>query len=479
MKKNQSPEKAAAKQAKADLKRKREIERREKDLAAPRGKSYLIYLFFIVCLIYITDEVASAIGTLLKTEIANDMLAKYGDKSVGTLNLFMTVTAPVAAFGVIYKPLADRFGRKPFLLINTFGMCLGLVIIYMTNSIAGYLVGAALVQFFITHDMQVVYIMESAPDKHRAKIYSCIKAIAMLGVLMIPILRKTLMHETSQWRRVYIIPALVGLIVCVIALFLAKETDAFNRARINYLKGNVEENGTDKSGGMIASVKFMLKHKQLRWLFIALIFCETGFIFTTDYEVIMSYGYAGRFLEQGLFADLPAALESVGVNQITDAIFLYPVGCALSQLLPGFISDKFGRKKSAVTMSALAMLCFLVFWLGSRYGLNPYVVGFFCGASVGFFWANIDTISLITGESTPTALRSSVLAVTYIPLGLGIGISYGFANLFMMLFGNTVVGIVSLCLAVPGLFADFLILSSKVKDTRGVDLTAVRGDEWD
>lgn len=470
---------SAEKQAKIDERRRKEIAKREAQLSAPRGKGYLFYLFFIICLIYITDEVASAIGTLLKTEIANDMLAKYGESSVGMLNIFMSVTAPVAALGVIYKPLADKFGRKPFLLINTFGMCLGLVIIYATESIAGYLIGATLVQFFITHDMQVVYIMESAPDKHRAKIYSAIKCIAMLGVLLIPILRKTLMHTTSQWRRIYIIPAVIGFVVCLVALLLAKETDAFNRARINYLKGNTEENGTDSDGGMIASLKFMFQHKQLKWLFLALIFCETGFILTTDYEVIMTYGYANRFLEQGLFTSLEQAVESVGVDQITTALFLYPVGCAISQLFPGFISDKFGRKQSAVSMSVAAMVCFLVFWLGSRYGLDPRIVGFFCGASVGFFWANIDTICLITGESTPTALRSSILSITYIPLGIGIGISYGVSALMMASRGNSIVGIVSLCLAVPGLFADFLILTMKVRDTKGVDLTKVKGDEWD
>lgn len=460
-------------------KARKEIERREKQLAKPHGKSYLACLFFIIGIIYITDEVASAIATLMKTEIANDMLAKYGDSSVGVLDMLGMVSVPFMALGILYKPLADKFGRKPFLIINTFGMCLGLVIIYMTNTIAGYVAGSCFVQFFVTHDMQVVYIMESAPAKHRAKIYSSLKCIAMLGVMIIPLMRKTMMHSTSEWRNVFILPAIIGFVVCIVSIFLAKETDTYNIARINYLKGNTEENGTESGGGMIDSLKFAMSHKQLRWLFIALIFCETGFIMTSDYQVIMSYGFANNFLSQGLFTSLDEALESVSANEITTALFMYPVGCAISQLFPGFISDKFGRKKSAVTMSASALICFLVFWLGSRYGFNPSVVGLFCGASVGFFWSNIDTISLMTGESTPTVLRSSVLSVSYIPLGLGIGISYGVAMPLMTHFGNGTVGIISLCLTVPGLLADFIILNAKVKDTKGVDLKTVKGDEWD
>lgn len=460
-------------------KARREIEKREAQLAKPHGRQYLACLFFIISIIYITDEVASSIGTLMKTEIANDMMAKFGDASVSRLDILGFVSVPFMALSFVYKPLADRYGRKPFLILNTLGMCLGLIIIYATDSVIGYVAGSCFVQFFITHDMQVVYIMESAPVKHRAKIYSSIKCIAVLGVMIIPLLRKMFMHETSQWRNVYIVPAIIGLVICVVSVFLAKETDTFNIARINYLKGNTEENGTESGGGVIDSLKFAFSHKQLKWLFLALVFCETGFIMTTDYQVIMTYGFANKFLSQGLFTSLDDALRSVGVNEITTALFMYPVGCAFSQLFPGFISDRFGRKKSAVTMASGALLCFLVFWLGSRYGFNPGVVGFFSGASVGFFCSNIDTISLMAGESTPTVLRSSLLSATYLPLGLGIGISYGVAMPLMSHFGNGSVGIISLCLTVPGLLADFLILTLKVRDTKGVDLKAVKGDEWD
>jgi len=457
----------------------KEIAKRQKQLDKPRSKFYLAYLFFIISIIYITDEVASALATFMKTEIANDMMSRFGDASVSMLDIITVISFPFMALGVIYKPLADKFGRKPFLVLNTFGMCLGLLIVNMTESIPGYVIGACMTQFFITHDMQVVYIMETAPAKHRAKIYSCIKCIAMLGVLVIPLLRRTLMHETSQWRSVYLLPGLVGLGVSVVAIFLAKETEAFNLARINYLKGSTEENGTESSGGVIPSLKFALSHKQLRWIFLALFFSETGFIMTNDYQVIMTYGYANNFLSKGLFTDLSTAVESVGVNQITTALFFFPIGCALSQLVPGFISDKFGRKKSAVIMSASAILFFVSFWLGSRYGLNPQLVGFLCGASVGFFWANIDTLCLIAGESTPTALRSSVLSVTYLPLGLGIGISFGVSIPLMNIFGNSAVGIIALALTVPGLLADFIILTTKVHDTKGIDLTTVKGTEWD
>ncbi|MCR5151147.1 MAG: MFS transporter [Clostridiales bacterium] len=459
-------------------KKAKEIAKRQKQLNAHRSSFYLVYLFFIISIIYITDEVASQMAAFMKTEIANDMLAKFGEASVSRLDIITFVSFPFMALGILYKPLADRFGRKPFLIINTFGMCLGLLIIYLTESVFGYIVGSCLVQFFVAHDMQVVYIMESAPDKHRAKIYSSIKCIAMLGVLLIPLLRKLLMSDVSQWRRVYLLPGIAGMLVSIAAIFLTKETDAYNISRINILEGKACET-ENKSGSVIQALRFVWKHKQLRFIFLALVFSETGFVFTIDYQVIMSYGYAGFSLANGLASSLESALQSVGINEVTTALFFFPIGCALSTLATGFISDKFGRRISAVVMSGSAALFFLAFFLGSNKGLSPQAVGFLCGASVGTFWSNIDTICLMAGESTPTALRSSVLAASFLATGLGIGISFMVSVPLLSVFGNSSIGWVSFALTVPGLVADFFILIFKVKETTGVDLVTIQGSEFE
>ena len=99
----------------------REIERRERQLTKPRGKWYFPYLVLIIALVYITDEIASQIGTLMKTEIANDMLSHFGQSSVGALEILSMISVPFLALGIVYKPLSDRFGRKPLLVLNTFG----------------------------------------------------------------------------------------------------------------------------------------------------------------------------------------------------------------------------------------------------------------------------------------------------------------------------------------------------------------------
>lgn len=67
------------------LRKQKEIAKWEKEKARPKRNYYIIYLIFIVSLIYVTDETASQIGTLIKTEIANDLMSSFGKKASACL----------------------------------------------------------------------------------------------------------------------------------------------------------------------------------------------------------------------------------------------------------------------------------------------------------------------------------------------------------------------------------------------------------
>lgn len=67
------------------LRKQKEIAKWEKEKARPKKSYYIIYLIFIVSLIYVTDEIASQIGTLIKTEIANDLMSSFGKKASACL----------------------------------------------------------------------------------------------------------------------------------------------------------------------------------------------------------------------------------------------------------------------------------------------------------------------------------------------------------------------------------------------------------
>ncbi len=470
---------------KRNLKREKEIARWEKEKARPKRNYYIVYLIFIIALIYAIDEIASQIGTLMKTEIANDLFRTGNSASL--LDLLSGLAIPFQAVGLLYRPLADRLGRKLFLIINTFGMSFALLIIYLSDNIPLYFIGACIVQFFIPHDMHVVYIMESSPSKHRARIYSSIKFFANIAVMLVPFLRDKLMADVSQWRNVYFIPAVVGVVVCFIALLCARETDAFIESRLNHLRKSDAEleaekklqDASNKQGGLIPALKFAMKHKQLRWLYIVSSVANLGFIASINYPIVLNYGYASNFLSEGLYNTLEEAVAAVGVGVYTDAIFLYPLGLAVAQVIMGFISDWKGRKAAAVTTAFNCVLSYVLFSLGSYLNWNPYFVGFFCGAAIGSYYSTNDVIIMMIGESSPTNLRSSAMSAQYIVTAVGFVLSFVLSMPFTLTLGNTAMAACCFALLVPGFTAALFLLIKKTHDTTGIDMDTVTGTEWD
>ena len=159
---------------------------------------------------------------------------------------------------IFYRPLADRFGRKPFLVINTLMMGIGLFLVYLSDNIFMYMVGSTIMGFMVSHDMQCVYILECSDEKTRARNYAMIKAVAILGTLLIPLLRETLMQNQSErWHLVYLVPAIIGCTMSLAALVFARETIfLFRIPGDSYLQygdeGICRDDGRSCHGGIVS-----------------------------------------------------------------------------------------------------------------------------------------------------------------------------------------------------------------------------------
>ena len=480
-----SPEK----QQKAALRKQREIAKWEKEKARPKRSTYLIYMVFLICLVYITDEVASQICVQMKTEIAGDLFAKFGDKSLSTRGSLELLSYPCIAISLFYKTLSDRYGRRLFLVVNTFGMALGMTLIFLSGNIPLYIVGYCVISFFVPHDMQVVYIMETAPAKNRARIYSLVRAVATLGAMLIPLLRRVYMHDQSQWRMVFLIPAIIGLVASFLALILSRETDAFIDSRLKYLRMSEEEIRAEKAakdvknaqGGFFSALKFAMRRKQLRWLYILMAFHNLGFIITMNYQPMLSYGYAGHLVASGGAKTIDDALNTVasGSGEVTQALFLFAVGSAVFQFIVGFISDKLGRKPAGAIMSAMTLTTLLAFTFGAKLAWAPWFVGFMTGACVGSFWSVGDINVMMMSESSPTNLRSSVASSAYVIQALGTVVGMAILLPVLGALGDSVISTVVLCISAPGILIGLLLVLTKTHETKGTDLDTVTGFEWD
>ncbi len=465
----------AAKIEKLKTREAKELVRREKQVKFKENKFYLIYLFMILSLVFITDEIASTISIQFQSNIVNEFFVQNMGMEYGQgLSIFSAlgfITYPISLLMVLYRPLADRFGRKPFLVINTFCMALGLFIVYLSQEIVVYMIGGTLMGFMVSHDMQAVYILECSDEKSRARNYSIIKSVAILGTLLIPLLRETLMQNVSEkWHLVYLVPAIIGFALSFVALLCAKETHTFLTNRIKYLKTPIEErerkNKEEKlnnaQGGIINAVKFAFKHHQLRWLIIACVFFYFASLATSSYNTVM------------------AESANMSEQDITYALYLYPVGNALATLITGLVSDKFGRKTTIIAMGTGSLVCYSLFIASSMLSWTPFLTGFLIGGFMGCYWGAGDTIgSIMFSESAPTNLRSSVTVINTLLNGI-IG---GVASIIMMvvvpLIPVETFGYFYLCLTVPGLIGAIIVMLKCVGETKGLDLTKVTGLEWD
>lgn len=462
-------------------KEEREIRKLEAEKLKPKSNGYIWYLLMIVSLVYMADEVATGIGGKMQTEIAASLFAPiYGnDNAVAKMATFEIVTYIGVIIGFFYRPLADRYGRKLFLVLNTFGMGLGTLLAGLSFNIPVYLLGATVTSFFTPYDMQVVYITETAPEDKRARYYAASKTFATLGMLVIPYFRSLFMgDDSSKWRMVFLASAVIILLASLLALLFTRETDAFIESRLAYLRKTPEEREKDRQeknvessqGGFKDACRLCRKNTQLWYSLISygLIYC--GITITGYYTVTMTYGYARQFIAQGY--DLVTAKEMT-TSLITAALYTYPIGSAFFQLVQGFVSDKIGRKPTTIIMASLCVVNYLLFYIGTNSGWSPYLVGMLIGSAIGCLWSSGDSINMIVMESTPTNMRTSVGTVITLA-GVIFTLAQALQLILINVFGDASAGIISVVIAIPPMIAGILLLSSKVRETLGTDITDVK-----
>jgi len=470
MAKIETPEKLAARKQREA----RELEKRKLQQAKQHPRGYLVYLLVVLSIVYIVDEITSSMGSSMQSEVVTDFFVKgMGMEYNAGLATFTAMGAPLYAVMIIlpfYKALADKYGRKLFLVINTVGMGVGMGICMSAGSPLIYILGMLVINFVMYNDMQVMYVMECAPEKHRAKLTSLTKAVALMGVTLIPILRDIFMgNDGSQWRKVFMIPAVVAVVVGIAAIFLMDETPVFVSKRLAYLQMSDEERAAkaadekkaadESKGGVGRALKFIIKHRQIRSVAV----CAMIFMFSTGVT-----GYYESIMKTG----------GMDTAQVTQAMYFIPFCNALMTAIGGFITDALGRKKSAVILSSVAFVGLALFVLAANMGMSPAIVGISYGFFIGGLWSVSDMLCLIiAGESSPTHLRASVLGTMSLMVGLG-GMVSTIAITVGMLFVESI-GIVCLCVCAPFMLISLILLITQVRETKGVDLNTVTGAEWD
>lgn len=451
----------------------KQLSRLNKTKAKGNYRGYFLVLLSLIAIVNILDEVTSNLTVTVQSSfvteffVNNPFLGNFYKYEEG-LALHSTISIATYAFGIItpfYKALADKWGRKPLFALSTLGMALGLLIIYLSASYIMFLVGFAFISFFMGHDIQIIYILEEAPDRHRAKIYSFLKSFGILGVILIPTLRDLLMgDDPTKWREIFFTPAILGFVAVLLVILFAKDTKVFISERTAYLSRPFEERQKEKElrkqqkeaqrnqSGVFNGVKYIFSNKDTKNLIISHI------IFDSAMPAIALY--------------FESSMHKVGMStsEITKALFMVPVIYASITFLSGFIADKFGRKATVTGFSVTCIIGYSLFVAGILLGWNPYLIGSFAGLYQGSYWIGRDYMNVMMTEKVPTDIRASVVGAEGLLVIIGLVVGYGLAIAGMIFFP---IWWTCLAISVVAVGIAAIMFAAKVKETKGVNLDTI------
>ena len=451
----------------------RELARLNKMKTHSMGSKYFLILLALIAVVNILDEVTSNLTVTVQSSfvteffVNNPFMGKYYTYEDGlafhsTIGVFTYV---LGLFTPFYKALADKWGRKPLFVMSTLGMAAGLLIIHFSASYIMFLVGFAVISFFMGHDIQIIYILEEAPDKHRAKIYSLLKSFGILGVILIPTLRDALMgNDATKWREIFLVPALIGVVASILVILFAKDTKVFISERTTYLARPYEERQYEKElkkqqkqaqrnqSGVFNGVKYIFANKDTKMLIISHI------IFDSAMPAI------------ALYFESSMHRAGMSTSNITKALFMVPVIYAAITFISGFIADKAGRKATVTIFSTTCVTGYILFVAGILLGWNPYLIGALAGLYQGSYWIGRDYMNVMMTEKVPTDIRASVVGAEGLLVIIGLVFGYAFT-----IVGMTVMPIWWACLAIalPAVSVAAIMFALKVKETKGVNLDEI------
>ena len=459
---------------KITAKENREISRLKKMQNRNSSSKYFLILLMLIAIVNILDEVTSNLTVTVQSSfvteffVNNPFMGKFYTYEDG-LALHSSVgvfTYVLGLFTPFYKALADKWGRKPLFAISTLGMAIGLLVIHLSSSYIMFLVGFAIISFFMGHDIQIIYVLEEAPDRHRAKIYSFLKSFGILGVILIPALRDALMgDDATKWRDIFLVPSLIGFVAVALVLLLAKDTKVFINERIAYLSRPYEEREKEKAlkkqqkeaqrnqSGVFNGVKYIFANKDTKMLIISHI------IFDTAMPAI------------ALYFESSMHRAGMSTSEITKALFMVPVIYATITFLSGFIADKFGRKATVTGFSIACVVGYILFVVGILNGWEPYLIGSFAGLYQGSYWIGRDYMNVMMTEKVPTDIRASVVGAEGLLVIIGLVVGYALAIVGMLFMD---IWWACLAIAIPTVSIAAIMFTFKVKETKGANLDEIK-----
>jgi SHS family lactate transporter-like MFS transporter len=313
-----------------------------------------------------------------------DIAASFNVKvSEVAFAIFLTLALRfIGAF--IFGRLADRFGRKPILMLNIFSFSVVGAAAAFAPSLASFFWLRALFGIAMGGEWGLgsSLAMESIPPRARGPVSGLLQCGYPAGYLLASILfgllyKSTLFGHVVDWRVMFLFSLVPAPLVLFIRAFVP-ESPAFEAAKAVAKPSLIETVAANWRVTVYASLLMM--------------------IFTT-----FSHG------TQDLYPTFLKAARGFDHQTTSMVLIVANIGAICGGFLFGFISERFGRA-NAVTVAALLVLPAIPFW---AYGTAPLVLAlgaFLVQFGVQGAWASVPAH---LNELSPGPVRATLPGVVY------------------------------------------------------------------
>jgi MFS family permease len=401
------------------------------------GFSFLGWVFDFYDLMLMSFLVAS-------TSLTKDLGLSQQDVAV----LLGTALGFTAVGGLLGGAFADRFGRKPLLMITILLYCLGTLLSGFATGFWTLLVARAITGIGVGGEWAVAHALvgETVPPQVRGRYGAYLQSGTAFG-RFVATMAGSFLAPVIGWRATFMVSALPALVVVLIRSQMP-ESDVWQRwqksgeARVTPWKVV-----TDMAGPALRRTTALAG--ALTTLNMAAFWFKTIWLPT--------------YLVQARGLTLA---ESAGL------LVMDQVGSLLGHIAFGIASDRFGRRPSFTVFAIIKALGMLVITLGwdAAGGYGPAI--FAIMLVVGFGEGNWGGIGPIVSELFPTRVRASALGVLY-NVARGVQFLAPVAIAWVAVHWSFGAGI---ALAAPfALLAGLVVWS--VPETRGVALDGARNSK--
>ncbi|MEQ1580689.1 MAG: MFS transporter [Steroidobacteraceae bacterium] len=319
------------------------------------------------------------------TTLTKDLGLSQQDVAV----LLGTALAFTAVGGLLGGALADRFGRKPLLMITILLYCLGTLLSGFASGFWTLLVARAITGIGVGGEWAVAHALvgETVPPHVRGRYGAYLQsgtafgrfAATMAGSFLAPVI---------GWRATFMVSALPALIVVLIRSQMP-ESDVWQRWQ--------------KAGNTLTSP----------WRVVAEMAGPALRRTTALAATLTTLNMAAFWFKTIWLPTYLVQIRGLSLGQSAGLLVMDQIGSLLGHVAFGSASDRFGRRPSFTVFAIIKALGLLIITLGwdAAGGYGPVIFGFML--IVGFGEGNWGGIGPIISELFPTRVRASALGILY------------------------------------------------------------------